>query len=188
MAMTEDEGHLVRLMREYQAGGLEAFEGVYAALAADLSRHFAGQVRDHAAAKDLVQDTFMEIHRARHTYLPPLPVRPWVFGIARNVLRRHRRTAWRRGRYETFPGDVQDPAGTEWRATRGLDPADVTEAVARLAPARRRAWELHHVQGFSFAETARILRISVDGAKLRSSRAMSTLRDLLGVARGGPRD
>ena len=182
--MSRDEGHLVRAMVEYQAGEIRGFEVLYGAFAADLSRHFGSLVRGGDAAADLVQETFMEIHRSRHTYLPPLPVRPWVFGVARNVLRRHRRTAWRRGRYEEFPGEVDEPAVGAAQVPGRLEPGDVREAVGRLAPARRRAFELHHVHGFSFLEVARILHVSVDGAKLRSSRAMSTLREWLGVSRG----
>ncbi len=172
-------------MSEYQKGSLEAFEALYAALAPELARHFGGVVRGADAARDLVQDTFMEIHRSRHTWLAPLPVRPWAFGVARNVLRRHRRSAWRRGRYLEFPGELREPRPSG--GAKHLDGGDVREALGQVAPARRQAFELHHLHGFSFAEIARRLGISIDGAKLRSSRAMNAVRELLGVERGGRR-
>ena len=38
-----------------------------------------------AQAQDLLQETFLQIHRSRHAYRADLPVRPWVFTIARHV-------------------------------------------------------------------------------------------------------
>src|SRR5262245_7850704 len=181
----QEGGHLVRLMVEYQAGRMEAFESLYAALAPDLGRHLDASSFG-GVTKDLVQETFLEMHRARHTYLPPLPVRPWAFGIARNVLRRHRRTAWRRARIEAISGDglAEGPPATEGT---GIDGRDLDQALQRLPEGRRSAFELHHVHGFSFAEIGRMLRIPEGAAKLRSSRAMGALRALFGVG-GGRRD
>jgi RNA polymerase sigma-70 factor, ECF subfamily len=175
------DDHLIHLMVEYQAGRIDAFERLYAALAADL-RRYLGAASWGGATPDLVQETFMEMHRSRHTYEPPLPVRPWAFGIARNMLRRHRRLAWRRGRLE-------DPAGASDRRPKppapraAIESRDLEGALRQLPPLRRQAWELHHVHGFSFEEIGRMLRIPEGAAKLRSSRAMGALRSLLGVGR-----
>jgi RNA polymerase sigma-70 factor (ECF subfamily) len=184
----EAEDHLVRLMVDYQAGRSEAFEGLYAALAGALRRHFEVVTRG-GTADDLVQDTFMEIHRSRRTYLPPLPVRPWVFGIARNVLRRHRRVAWRRARRDAF-AVAGDPASASAGAAAppAIDARDVEDVLRRLPPARRHAWELHHIQGLSFEEIARVLRIPIGAARLRSSRAMGALRSALGIVKGDGRE
>jgi RNA polymerase sigma-70 factor (ECF subfamily) len=168
-------------MVEYQAGRIEAFEGLYADLAPDLRRYFDAVLR--GVTLDLVQETFLEMHRSRHTYSPPLPVRPWAFGIARNVLRRHRRRVWRQGRVEATNASIDPPAPP---GPKPLEPRDVRDALALLPEGRRRAFELHHVHGFSFEEVGRLLRIPEGAAKLRSSRAMVALRRLLGVG-GKPR-
>jgi len=185
-----DQGHqhLVRLMIDYQAGEIEAFERLYQALVSDLGRHFDA-VSWGGVTQDLVQETFLEMHRSRHTYLPPLPVRPWAFGIARNVLRRHRRVAWRRGRLEGLGLDAStDRAPASPARSPAIEARDVDDALRRLPPGRRQAWELHHVHGLSFEEIGRRLGIPVGAAKLRSSRAMVALRTLLGVGAGRPRD
>lgn len=174
---------LVSSMTAYQAGRLAGFEALYAALAGDLERFFAS-AQGRGAAKDLVQETFLEIHRSRRTYLPPRPVRPWVFGLARNVLRRHRRAAWRRARHESaLAGASLHAQAARSSAVNGvaLDARDVDDALSHLPVARREAWMLHHVYGWSFPEIATRLRIGVDAAKLRSSRAMRSLRSALGV-------
>jgi RNA polymerase sigma-70 factor (ECF subfamily) len=184
----EADEALVGLMIEYQAGGLAAFEALYAALHGPLRGYFGATARDGALVLDLVQDTFLQIHRSRRSYQPPLPVRPWVFGVARNVLRRHRRTAWRTSRRElAVLGGIDGPAPPPARAG-GVEARDVHEALHRLPAGRREAWVLHHVQGLSFQEVAERLRIGVAAAKLRSSRGMKSLRAALGIDPGGNDD
>jgi RNA polymerase sigma-70 factor (ECF subfamily) len=176
-----DEG-LVQLMIDYQAGRLDAFESLYAALADDVRRFFAASVVDSAAVPDLVQQTFLEVHRARRTYRPPLPVRPWVFGIAVNVRRRHRRAVVSAGQRRRAPLDaVAEPSSPPKDAIADLS---IRRALAQLPASRRRPWILHHVHGFSFEEIGRRLGIGADAAKLRSSRAMRALRSLLAGSRG----
>jgi RNA polymerase sigma factor (sigma-70 family) len=184
----DDEGHLARLMSEYQAGEIPAFERLYEALAGDVARYFESALGQRDTARDLMQETFMEIHRSRRTYLPPLPVRPWVFGVARNVLRRHRRTAWRRARHEGFVGDgLAGHGAPTWRVSGRIEARDVEEALRSVPAKSGHAWRLHHVHGYTFEEIARILRVPVGAARLRSSRAMGALRVLLGLGRGGRR-
>ena len=176
------EDDLVALMVAYQAGRLDAFEALYRALAGDMRRFFAASVREPATALDLAQLTFLELHRARHTYRPPRPVRPWVFGIAVNVRRRHRRDAASRARREADApeamGDAISPAPDV------VGHVAMRRALEQLPEGRRRAWILHHVHGFSFEEIGARLGIGAGAAKLRSSRAMRGLRALLTGTRG----
>jgi len=178
----DGEARLVVAMIAYQAGKLDGFTALYAELAGDLERFFVGTA-GREVAEDLVQDAFLEIHRSRRTYRAPKPVRPWVFGLAWNVLRRHRRAAWRRRRREEAAGAALARSTEASRRDRPLfDAGDLQEALRRLPATRREAWVLHHQHGWSFPEIAARLAIGVDAAKLRSSRAMRSLRRVLGVA------
>src|SRR5687767_7861007 len=94
------EAHLQTQMVAYQRGRVEAFDALYAALAPELRAYLLGLCRDAARADDLVQETFLRLHRARATYQPGLPVRPWARGIARRVFLMDRRSAVRRGKHE----------------------------------------------------------------------------------------
>src|SRR5512138_1699630 len=132
-ARAEEERALVLCMREYQAGSLAGFERLHAVLRADLLAFVRRLAGDPAAAPDLVQETFLELHRARRTYLPPLPVRPWVFGIARNVVRRHRRE-WARRRRAI--ADVAPEAVLAASPAVPVEALDVPGAVRALPPGR----------------------------------------------------
>jgi len=174
--MAEDH-RLRELMREYQSGRFEAFDEIYAAIAAPLRRYLLSQARDAAKADDLVQETLLQLHRARHTYDSAYPLMPWAMAIARHVWLMDRRTLSRR---PWAPDDVTDmelPVKAE--AASLADRVEVHRALAQVAPAQRQAVIQHHVLGFSFREIAERAGIAETAAKLRSSRGMAQLRALL---------
>ena len=179
-----DVDELRRLMAMYQrgsSGSLEAFEKVFAALAPPMRGYLTSLTRNAAHADDLVQESFLQIHRSRHTYRPDLPVRPWAFAIARHVWLMDVRARSRRPATSGELPDVPVPAEMEGLADRD----SLRRALGSLLGDRREALLLHHVWGFSFAEIGQMLGIRADAAKLRSSRAMNDLRAML---RPEPRD
>lgn len=174
--MAEDQ-RLRELMREYQSGRFEAFDEIHASIAPALRRYLLSQARDAAKADDLVQETFLQMHRARHTYDPSFPLTPWVMAIARHVWLMDRRTLSRR---PWAPDDVMTmdlPVRAE--AASLAERSEVRRALGQVAPARRDAVIQHHLLGFSFKEIAERTGIAETAAKLRSSRGMAQLRALL---------
>jgi RNA polymerase sigma-70 factor, ECF subfamily len=181
---TGDDADLQAQMVAYQAGCVEAFDTLYAALAPELCAYLRAACRDAARADDLVQDTFLRLHRARATYQPGLPVRPWVRGIARRVHLMDRRAAWRRGRREEAAAwDIHPPSGADLR--HDGERSSLERALADVPAEARRPFLLHHLFGFSFAEIAVRLGIRPGAAKVRSSRARLRLRALLGGGTDG---
>ena len=172
-----DDQKLRELMREYQSGRFEAFDEIYASLAPALRRYLRSQARDAAKADDLVQETCLQIHRARHTFDASYPLMPWAMAIARHVWLMDRRTLSRR---PWAPDDVTAidlPVRAE--ASLLADRAEVRQALGQVAPARRDAVIQHHLLGFSFREIAARAGIAETAAKLRSSRGIAQLRTLL---------
>ena len=172
-----DDQRLRQLMREYQSGRFGAFDELYALMAPAVRRYQLSQARDAAKADDLVQETFLQIHRARHTYDPSLPLMPWAMAIARHVWLMDRRTLSRR---PWAPDDVTTiDLPMKGEASALAERSDVRRALARVAPARRAAVIQHHLLGFSFKEIAQRAGIAETAAKLRSSRGMAQLRAIL---------
>jgi RNA polymerase sigma-70 factor (ECF subfamily) len=182
-----EECRLTQLMIAYQAGDPSAFKQLYAILADEAHRYFARTHRDRSVIHDLVQDLVLEIHRSRRTYTPPLPVRPWIFGIARNVSARSRRAS----RLEPNESHRQNADGElAIVPAAGVPPAealDIENALTALPMSTREPWLLHHVFGFSFDSIAARLGITVMAAKLRSSRATRALRLALRATGKPPR-
>jgi RNA polymerase sigma-70 factor (ECF subfamily) len=175
--MSEESFDLRELMRAYQQGRFEAVDDLYAALAPVLRRYLIAHVRDGARADDLVQDVFLQLHRARHTYDPAYPVTPWAMAIARHVWLMDRRT---RARRPWAPEDVTEmEVPSRGEAAAYAVKADVRRALGQVAPSRRDAVVQHHVWGHSFKQIAEKAGITETAAKLRSSRGMAQLRALL---------
>jgi len=172
-----EDQRLRDLMVAYQEGAYAAFEELYAALAGPVRGWLTSATRDRSRAEDLVQETFLQIHRARRTYDPGYPVMPWVLAIARHVYLMDRRTASRRPRYveeQQAPERAIAPA-----ADTRLRGEPVRAALRRVTQDQRHALLLHHLAGWSFREIGRRFGIRESAAKLRSSRGMARLRDEL---------
>lgn len=179
-AIDEAELELCRLMSGYMDGRLEAFDALHAALAPRIRSFLVAACRDRALADDLVQETFMQIHRSRRTYQPGRPVTPWVFAIARHVFLMHRRRTARRLRFEDALAAEQsgsDAARDDLQALADRD--QVHHALGTVPADQRRALLMHHVEGWSFAEIAETLNIRVNAAKTRAFRGMRKLKDQL---------
>lgn len=175
-----DEG-LVELMRRYQDGDMGAFEELYAALSPPLGRYLRSLTRNATMADDLLQETFLQLHRARKTYTPPRPLKPWAYAIARHVFLMARRSAGRRAKHETTaPVELPEHPVSPEVETLG-DQDLVRKALERVAKDHREALALHHLSGLSFKEVGRVLGISEGAAKVRAHRAMAALREMLGV-------
>ncbi|MCJ7453172.1 MAG: hypothetical protein MUO39_11955, partial [Steroidobacteraceae bacterium] len=81
--MTEHD--LPGLMAAYQQGHIDAFEGLYLRLRPRLQQYLSMLTRNRSSTEDLLQETFLQIHRSRRTYWPGRPVMPWAIAIARHV-------------------------------------------------------------------------------------------------------
>lgn len=165
-------------MAGYQAGRADAFDRLHDALAPDLKAYLLSLCRDGARADDLLQETFLQIHRHRDAHIPGSPVRPWVFAIAKRVFLMERRGAGRREHYEQLSA-TQAPERSGHGVERVHARQQVESAMRHVPPGGRAAFLLHHLAGLSFKEIGARLGIKPGAAKLRSSRAASLMRSIL---------
>src|SRR6202045_3785506 len=98
---------LDRWMERYQQADPDAPAALVGALSPALLRFFKSQVATREQADDLLQQTWLRIHRVRHTYRPGEPVLPWIYAIARRVrvdgYRRTRRIALHEAAMDVLP-------------------------------------------------------------------------------------
>ena len=168
------------LMAQYQAGSVDAFDRLHEALASDLKAYLTKLSRDPSRADDLVQETFLQMHRSRAAHSPGEPVRPWLFAIAKRVFLMSRRSAARRARRERLAHSADEAtsgAATEAERVHALQQVDL--ALRRVPADGRCAFVLHHLWGLSFREIGARLGIEPAAAKVRSSRAAIVMRALL---------
>jgi RNA polymerase sigma-70 factor (ECF subfamily) len=172
--VSEGDHELRALRIRYQGGSLEAFEEIYAQLAPGVRRICGIWPAAPKSPMIYSRKHFFKMHRSRAAYNPAYGVRPWVFGLARNVFLMNRRAARRwatvhesRENLPEFPVLPEaDRLGSQDEIRRGIAhlPADQAEALL-----------LHHEWGFSFENIAGMLGISAAAARARASRGMADL-------------
>src|SRR5262245_34419269 len=84
------------LMASYVAGDEPSFRALFRRHAPVLLRTLGRDLWRPEDANDLVQQTFLQLHRGRRDYQLGRPLRPWLYTIAFNVKREYFRRTKRR--------------------------------------------------------------------------------------------
>ncbi|MQY05178.1 RNA polymerase sigma factor [Actinomadura macrotermitis] len=171
------------LRARIRAGDQAAFAQIFDEDAGVVYRHALRVLGDRAAAEDIVSLTFLEAWRLRERIRPDgESLRPWLLGIATNVLRntgraarRHRAALARLPRGDALPDFADDLVGRMADADRL---AAAQAALGRLRKADREVFLLVVWSGLGYAETAEALGVSVGTVRSRLSRARKRLREL----------
>jgi RNA polymerase sigma-70 factor (sigma-E family) len=155
------------------------------AVAAAYQTHYAGLVRtaamlvgDVATAEDVVQDSFIAMHRAWWRLRDTSRVLPYlrrsVINKSRSVLRR-RAVADRH-----LQARPQNLPSAEESALVGVQRSSVLEALSALPSRQREVVILRYYADLSEAEIAEALGISRGAVKSHTARAKGSLRTVLG--------
>jgi RNA polymerase sigma-70 factor, ECF subfamily len=170
------EQDLEQLMKRYQSGDVAAANALVDRLSGKLHLFFSTQMGSRAQADDMLQETWLRIHRARHTYRPGEPLLAWVYAIARRVridgYRRRRRIERREAAFESL-----DNMGSGGRQPHALP--SFRELVAPLPENQREILVMLKVNGLSIEEVARATSSTVGSVKQKVHRAYDRLRALL---------
>jgi RNA polymerase sigma factor (sigma-70 family) len=155
-----------------------AFEAEFASLHRYLARRLGA-----SSADDLAAETFAVAFRSWDRLDPKRPVRPWLFGIAANLVRHH----WRKERrmLRAYARTGVDPVFAEEDAAIARADADkrhreLAEALAELRRDEREILLLDAWAELTDSEIADALGLPIGTVKSRLSRARATLRNRLG--------
>jgi RNA polymerase sigma factor (sigma-70 family) len=161
----------------------QAFREFYDRYALWMHVWFQRHTGSESAALDLTAETFAQAWHSLRRFrdMADGSAAPWLFGIARNLLRQY----YKHNRIETaarerlglplaFAESEDYDAVDERVAARSLAPA-LAAAVRLLPPDQRRALELRVVQQLDYEEVAGRLGCSQNAARLRVSRALRAL-------------
>ncbi|HEV3478678.1 MAG TPA: RNA polymerase sigma factor [Gaiellaceae bacterium] len=150
------------------------------AFAAIFDRHFdavhayARRRLGGSLAEEVASETFVRAFDRRRTFdRSRVDARPWLFGIAANLMRRHWRTERRRLRAlaRLQPGRGEEP----WAEER----ADLVPALDALPAREREALFLYALVDLSYEEIAEALDVPIGTVRSRLSRARDRIRKQL---------
>lgn len=178
-------------MQRYQDGDAGAFRELYALIAPRLLGYLLKMARSRALADDLLQQTFLKVHRARGAYVRGADPLPWIYSIAHRTFideaRKTQRAIVKVGGDDDVP---EVAAGLTGESADRIDEPRVDpeeakaalDALAQLPEQQREAVVLTKLEGKSVAEAAEIAGTTVGAMKVRAHRGYEALRKILGAS------
>lgn len=176
----------VRLVRDGDAKAFEHIVRRYQRPIYNLMLRSAGSAQ---AAEDLTQEAFCRAFKGLGSFDPERRLFPWLYSVGLNLAR----DFLRRKKAEPFFADQEDagvPLETvseqELALIRKADARAVGRALAALVLEQREALVLRFKEELSMREIADALGISPSGAKMRISRGLNRIRQILSEDGHGP--
>ena len=171
-----DEHRWSDLMARGQRGDRAAYERLLTEVAKVIETYIRVRFGRLQALEDCVQDCLLALHKARHTYDPARPFRPWMFTIVRHktidALRRIQTQIVLSESLRAEPQSAPDPN----YLLRAIDGIRVLE---NLSPDYREAVALTKYVGYTTAEAASWIGISEAAVKARVYRGLLAIRKQL---------
>jgi len=144
----------------------------------DVYRMVAHLIRGDSLVDDFVQNTFLEAYRSARRFRGESAVKTWLFGIAANLVRLHRRTEQRRERASVALATV--PAAPEPTPSEAITLEQqrrwLAAAIETLTPALREVYVLCVIEEMPGKEAAAALGIREASLWRRLSDARTALR------------
>lgn len=184
-------------MALYCDGDQSAFVELYERVAPRLLGYLMRMSGDRVMAEDLLQQTFLKVHRARGAYVRGANPLPWIYAIARRCFldETRRRSRARERSDASAEAQAKEPVATLLgrAAAGGQHPEDEDEAspglveaalaaLQELPRAQREAVVLTKLDGKSVAEAAAIAGTTPGALKVRAHRGYTALRKALAQA------
>jgi RNA polymerase sigma-70 factor (ECF subfamily) len=174
------------LMALYQQGNLAAFNLLYSRYEKRIYNYLLRHLGNPERSDDLFQETFLRLHRDRHSYDPQFPFATWLFTIASNLAKNeYKRVSRRQKVFDGTEINYEQVVDERWQTDPEtvLDRSDRAvriEGALQLLPAsQREVVIMSKYQGLSYTEIAEITGMSVGAVKQKAHRALVALREHL---------
>jgi len=168
----------------------ESFAGIFDRHYVAVHRYLARRA-PRAQADDLASMTFVVAFERRDSFRPhSTSARPWLLGIATNLL--HERVRAERREQGTLMllsaerAAAESPHGADGDAGDGPDTDQLARALATLDSAQRDVLLLHAWEELSYEEIAEALDVPIGTVRSRLARARAHLRARLEQPRACP--
>jgi RNA polymerase sigma-70 factor (ECF subfamily) len=172
------------VLERLRRGDPAAFDEIYRRFSPGLFGFLCRLTRRPAIAEELLQETWLRLARHARTLPADVNLSAWLFTVARNLFRSHRR--WRLvdlDRLRSLRLFTDTPGGggaSPFEAAAASETERrLEEALSALPVAQREILLLVAVEGFSPAEAAAIAGVRPEAARQRLSRARALLARVL---------
>jgi RNA polymerase sigma-70 factor, ECF subfamily len=176
------------LMLRYRDGDAAAFEVLYGRHKGGVFRYMLRQCRDRGVAEELFQEVWMNLIKARASYVVRARFSTYIYSIAHNRIIDHYRQSEREvplsykqdsedgeDKLENISANDRHQPDALLSAKQGA--AEFLRLLQNLPEAQREAFLLHEEAGMSIEEIAVATNVNAETAKSRLRYALSKLRD-----------
>jgi RNA polymerase sigma-70 factor (ECF subfamily) len=177
------------LMEYFQQGTVEAFNILVERYSERLMHYLYSFLGDRRRCEDLLQDTFLRVHRNRHSYRRIAKFSTWLYTIAGNLARSEYRKRKRRRLQpihsvnrddEEYEMEIPDESFSPDRhAESTFQDRYIQEALNEIPPDFREVVVLRDVQQLAYDEIAQITGLPMGTVKSRINRGRTKLQNLL---------
>jgi RNA polymerase sigma-70 factor (ECF subfamily) len=164
-----------KLMLAFVQGSPEAFTELFGRYRQAIYAFLYRRLPDPSHAEELSQETFLAVVHSAKRYQPRALFRTYLYAIAFQILRAHRRKMVFRAAFFAARASVPDPARQDSAEAVLL----IRRAVAKLDATDREILLLREFEQLTYAEIADLLRLPVNTVRSRLFRARTALRELL---------
>ena len=177
------------VIERIRAGEVDAYAELVAAFQGDVRRVVAFALRDPDGTEDMVQQSFVTAYLRLDGFRAGRVFRPWVRGIARNVLREElRRRGRASARMRRYRVHLEAVGGDDTAAERHEE--ELRTALLRcregLSENTRHVLDLRYGHSLGFAQIAESLGRTVAAARQLLQRARLALRTCIQEGMAGP--
>lgn len=179
--LSQEPDHVI--VEKIREGEEEVFDILVARYKDSLFKFIYYNLPQREEAEDIAQESFVKAFLALPRLRNPRQFKSWLFSIALNLVRDHKREFKRKPSLplEDLPGNLE-PTALD-------DPSDdvenedllkrVREGIERLPSKLREVLVLYDMQGFSYEEIASIVHCPLGTVKSRLFKARQMLREML---------
>lgn len=174
---------LAHLMNDAQKGNQGAYRSFLLEASVVLRAFISKRMKEADQVEDVLQDTLLAIHRARHTHIPGRPVGPWAYAICSHRItdfyRRHRRVERVKS---SLPQELAPPAPSPEEDSGHLRQL-LGQMLSLLPEKQRKIVSMLKTQDLSVREVASQMGMTESAVKVSAFRAYETIRRALGVTK-----
>ena len=159
-------------------GRADALGELFARYQGPLLGFFARLTGRTATSEDLVQETFLKVLRAKHTYRSSGRFKAWLYQVARSAHADHYRKRWREQPLDDEADTMASPSAGVGEVFEADQRRELVQAALRRLPEdKREILVMARYQELRYQEIGEILGCGENTVKVRVHRAMKALRE-----------
>ncbi len=164
-----------------QSGDKRAYRQLLLEIAPYIKSRISKGLANEDWSEEIMQEVLISVHKSLKSYSADRPFKPWL-----NAITQFRRTDFLRKHYKNknvneasqensdiFSNDVTHD-------TRAGELVDIEKALGKIPEKQRKIFKLIKIEGYSAAEVAKEMDMSVSAVKVSAHRTAGKLKEMLG--------